>query len=406
MLKNKRILFVILMAILMILIPSVVKAEKKDLSKIEISVPTPVVGETPALYSEASVIADDNIMLEPFEITWFKWSENDKDYTIMMLDPTEKFTGTDKYAVKIGYKRPENYKVSNLEGYILDDFRLYFNGIELDATSIENFNPGSSGEMLENGQVMEWDFVYFEFGVANKAKYISKIDITIPEPEIGKMQCGPEAFSVRVDENEILEVVLVLWEKYDSQNECWGTEAFIPIDEVKGNYSEDFLNETKAKEFKENEKYRAFVIYRRSWDYGYSENLIAKINGKIVNVNDTFGFDKKFPTSLSEEVDYGWDEVIFEFPELKKYEPVENPDKENDKQQNLENDAEEKKEDVKKEESKKEEVKKEETKKDDATKAGGTIPYAGGEIIVILSAIAIIGLGIYLYRKNKDLRGV
>ena len=49
---------------------------------------------------------------------------------------------------------------------------------------------------------------------------------------------------------------------------------------------------------------------------------------------------------------------------------------------------------------------KEEAKKEDSTKAAGTIPYTGGEIAIILSTIAIIGLGIYLYIKNKDLRGV
>lgn len=52
------------------------------------------------------------------------------------------------------------------------------------------------------------------------------------------------------------------------------------------------------------------------------------------------------------------------------------------------------------------ETKKEENKKQDPTKVSGTIPYAGGEIIIILGAVAIIGLGIYIYRKNKDLRGV
>ena len=42
----------------------------------------------------------------------------------------------------------------------------------------------------------------------------------------------------------------------------------------------------------------------------------------------------------------------------------------------------------------------------DSTKATGTLPYTGPEIVIAIAVIAIVGLGIYLYRKNKDLRGM
>ena len=48
----------------------------------------------------------------------------------------------------------------------------------------------------------------------------------------------------------------------------------------------------------------------------------------------------------------------------------------------------------------------EKTAKTDTTKAPGTIPYAGGTFALIIGTIAVIGLGIYGFRKNNDLKGI
>ena len=42
----------------------------------------------------------------------------------------------------------------------------------------------------------------------------------------------------------------------------------------------------------------------------------------------------------------------------------------------------------------------------DKTKAPGTIPHAGGTFIIIVLAAVLIIVGIYAYRKNRDLNGV
>ena len=44
--------------------------------------------------------------------------------------------------------------------------------------------------------------------------------------------------------------------------------------------------------------------------------------------------------------------------------------------------------------------------KEDTTKAPGSIPYAGGTTVVLISVLAIIALGIYAYRRNNDLKGI
>lgn len=62
------------------------------------------------------------------------------------------------------------------------------------------------------------------------------------------------------------------------------------------------------------------------------------------------------------------------------------------------------------EESKAEETKEEKTEeaKDtkDTSKAPGTIPHAGGTLAIIASAMLLIAGGIYVFRKNNDLKGI
>lgn len=42
----------------------------------------------------------------------------------------------------------------------------------------------------------------------------------------------------------------------------------------------------------------------------------------------------------------------------------------------------------------------------DKTKAPGSLPYTGGTFVIIVSVLAIIALGIYAYRRNNDLKGI
>lgn len=49
---------------------------------------------------------------------------------------------------------------------------------------------------------------------------------------------------------------------------------------------------------------------------------------------------------------------------------------------------------------------KETTKTEDNTTAPGSIPYAGGTFIIIVSLLAIAIVGIYTYKRNNDLKGI
>lgn len=45
------------------------------------------------------------------------------------------------------------------------------------------------------------------------------------------------------------------------------------------------------------------------------------------------------------------------------------------------------------------------TKKDN-TIAPGTMPYTGGTFFIILTVLGIISVGIYVYKRNNDLKGI
>ena len=46
------------------------------------------------------------------------------------------------------------------------------------------------------------------------------------------------------------------------------------------------------------------------------------------------------------------------------------------------------------------------SEKKDTTTAPGSIPYTGGTFVVIITIVTIAGIGIYAYKRNKDLRGI
>lgn len=409
MLKNKRILFVILMVFFMILIPNAVRAEEiigddptigVVISGIDVTLPTPFIGEKQASFSDIKVTTDGNEELEVVEVIWYKYdyetAERIED-AVLVSDiakgfydgavgerfEAKEFKAGQVYSVEITYRRPWEYSYES-EVEVYKNGSYAFGDFELDTA-----NDGTCA----------WDKVCFPWVYPEATKYITEIDIETPIPEIGKYQYGlRDSETVKANGNENFKVMTVCWEKYNSETKEWEIESRIYSDEAKAIFGTE--SEETPKKFIEGEKYRVGIVYRRPWEYGYSENLVAKINGNTVDVDSSFYFHDGNPYECSED-DYAWDYVMTEFSELKKYEPADDKDKESNIDSNLGTEAEKDKEETKKEESKKEE-----TKEEDATKAGGTIPYTGGEVVIILSAIAIIGLGIYLYRKNKDLRGI
>lgn len=48
----------------------------------------------------------------------------------------------------------------------------------------------------------------------------------------------------------------------------------------------------------------------------------------------------------------------------------------------------------------------ESSKAKDDTKAPGKTPYTGGTFVIIVSVISIIAIGLYSYKRNKDLKGI
>lgn len=372
MLKNKRILLVILVAVLMLLIPTIVKAEEQTISKIDITVPRPIIGKTPAVASEVSVIADGNTELEVQTVTWYIYDNAISEYK-PVENSSDAFLGYKRYAIEIGYKRPNQYKIPITEGIIADEFKLKINDIELNAQDYSIFNVGSSG-----GVDYENDAVFYEFGLPEVEKNISTIDIIVPKPEVGKRQYGLEDIIVKADKNEILEVLSVEWYKYNSETKKYELDTIIVSDKVKGFYDVT-SDEFKIKEFEEGEKYAIDIMYNRPYKYGYSDATVVKVNGETIDVNNIEEFNPGSAGSL-EGV---WDWVKYQIGELKEtIVPNEEPDKEKENQD-----------------------KKEEVKKDETT-APGSIPHAGGTFVIILSSISLLAIGVYVFYKNKDLKGI
>jgi len=375
MLKNKRRILIILAVFLRILMPTIVKAEEQTISKIDITVPRPIIGKTPAVTSEISVVADGNTQFEVQTVTWYIYDNTIGEYK-PVENSSDAFSGYKRYAVEIGYKRPNQYKIPIAEGVVDDEFELKINDIELNAQDYNVFNIGSSG-----GIDYENDAVFYEFGFPDPEKNISTIDITVPKPEIGKKQYGLEDIIVKADQNEILEALAVEWYKYNPETEEYEFDTIIVSDRIKGFYDED-IEQFKIKEFKEGEKYVVYIMYNRPNEYGYSDEALVKVNGETIDINNI----EEFNPGTSGDSEGEWDWVRYEFEELKETIP---PTEETDKEK----------------EDNKEEPKKEGVKKDE-TAAPGSIPHAGGTFVIVLSAIALITVGAYVFYKNRDLRGI
>lgn len=371
MLKSKKLIIILIMTLIM-LTPNVVRAEGKTLSKIDVTVPKPIIGKIPASVSDVSVSADGSISLEPKEVIWYI-STNDGYKEIE--DKNETFKANKRYAVSVLYKRQNQYEIPKVEGIVSDEFELKINDIELNSQDVFVFNVGSTG-----GEDYENDGVFYEFGVPEVEKNISYIDITIPKPEIGKKQFGLEDVIIEIDKNEKLEVLLIDWYKYNPETKKYELDTTIPSEKLKGFYdgaSSEVFDEFKIKEFKEGDKYIIDIMYNRPYKYGYSTELVVKVNGKEINTNNIDEFN---PGSVGDS-EGKWDSVKYEFDELKQT-IVSNEENEEIK------------------EDKKEEVKK------DETTVPGVIPHAGGTFVIIITILLILIMLIYLVYKRKDLKNI
>ena len=290
----------------------------------------------------------------------------------------------------------------------------------------------------DNGKLPYYEFTMPAENVVITAKYLGvteltelkKIKITGPYPIVGKELYKKEDYKAVSEDfpNADIKILNVYWEKYNKETKEY-----------------EMINSGK---FEKNQKYSVNIEIgtKLSETYFISENATFTVNGKEANVLEI---------GINEDSEIGFYGINYEFDTpIIQYSIIKGADQTytigKDKTIEIEVDADfaefeevyvdgklvDKKnytaksgstiitfnEDYLKTLSEGEHtikiafkdngeattnltVKKLDTTKD-ATKAPGTIPHAGGTLAIIASAMLLIAGGIYVFRKNNDLKGI
>lgn len=318
-----------------------------DISKIEVNVQTPVVEQIPADITKVTVKANDTETFEVNEVEWYIFNYETHEYELW-TDTSKGFHANCKYAIFIGYKRPNEYEISS-------DINITVNGTAINAKDIKAFNPGSTGDAD-----FDYDAIWYEFGLPQPQKEIKKIEASVPAPIIGQMPADKAKITVKADSSETFEIDDLQWLKYDSTINDW--------------------KECTSEEFKENEKYAVLIGFKVPNKYGISQSIKVTVNGKEIPINDFKGFVHGH--SGDEKFDY--DTIWYEFGEVQ-------IEKETDNKTTTPENG-EKTESVK--------------PKGDTTTAPGRIMHAGGTTVLIVITMIIAVIGAIAYIKNKELKGI
>ena len=285
---------------------------QKEISKIEITVPEPVIGEK--LTTDASKIQVKDGDGESFEIENIDWYYDKLVVPGTHLNNYEKITdftkpcnNTDKYQLQLGFLVPNKYVPSS-------NVVVTVNGTKIDVKNIEELNWGSTGD-INNDEVG----VTFKFGNAKPQKEISKIEITSPTPVAGeKLTTDISKFEVKIDGTETLNITNIEW------------------------LSEDF--KTLSSDIAEvGKKYNVRIDFNIPNKYDLSSDIIVTVNGEQINVNNIEEFN--YASSGDLEFDYTCVNKLMKVKEATKEDPKEEPKDESKEETTEENATEETKKD-------------------------------------------------------------
>lgn len=324
---------------------------QKEISKIEITVPEPVIGEK--LSTDASKIQVKADNGESFVIDTIDWYCDKLVAPGIHLNNYEKITdfskpcnNTDKYQLQLDFLVPNKYAPSS-------NIVVTVNGTQINAQNLEELNWGSFGDLDNDGVG-----VIFEFGNAKAQKEISKIEITSPTPVAGeKLTTDISKFEVKIDGTETLNITNVEW------------------------LSEDF--KTLSSDIAEaGKKYNVRIDFNIPNKYALSSDIIVTVNGEQINVNNIEEFN--YASSGDLEFDYTCVNKLMEVKEASKEEPKEEPNEES-KEEITEGNA-------------TEETKKDETVNETKNpKTGDTITKS-----FIIFIIAVVGIALTINSIKKQ----
>ncbi len=252
-----------------------------ELSKVEITVPHPIIGKTLATTLGATVKADGINNLKIVEISWLKYNNATNEYG-EVTNTSAKIQPNEKYQVVITYGRPIQYQYT-------DATSITVNGKSINKNNFEEFNQGSTGDAE-----YEYDIVVYTLGESNVEKNLSKVEITVPEPTIGKTLATASEITVKADSSENLKIKYSTWLKYDNASK---------------EYKE--VTDTNTK-IQAGEKYSLVVCYGRPNKYGNAENIKISFNGNQINTSNLEAFN---PESIG-DTEFNYDVATYSFAEI------------------------------------------------------------------------------------------
>lgn len=226
------------------------------INSIEITVPEPVIGEKLTTDTSKMQVTDEknnNWIIN--QIDWY----NDQE---THLNDNEICNAIDKYKVEIEILKPLDIDELNLNPSIS------FNGKEL--KKIEDYAMGE--KILDNVSYQSVSVTY-DFGKAKVQKEISKIDITVPTPIIGKkLDTDISNYQVKIDDSETLVI----------ENVKWLTEDY---EELSSNIAE------------EGKKYASSIYFKVPNKYGISTDVIITVNGERLYFENMVSNEFNYATS-------------------------------------------------------------------------------------------------------------
>ena len=445
MLKNKKILFLFLMVVLLLLIPNIVKADERILSNIDVSYTNPKAGQKMLTASDIHVVGD-GVEYEVYDVVWYKTQlltdkSGEEPVFSEITDPNETFEAQTYqgqfyyYKVSFKFKRPDTDIIPILDGQIdTSRFSLTEWGKSVDANNPKYFVMGNS----EN----QGDTYIRNFqGVSLEA--LKTIDVTVPSSKAGDVCSTYENIIGKGNNSVDFSAYNVNWLKYNSN-------------------TNNYENFTGTK-LEKNAKYKLWIAFEIPNQYEINKGTVIKVNGISYNpiYNDDFmygkaGGPKSYEANIAYYIDttesifysilegkdstfmIGKDETLTiridapftkflkvflddEEVDSKNYEAKEGSTVITFKEEYLKT-LSKGKHDLKiafedgyaisdltiSDESNNniDNGVAEGKNTNDITKAPGTIPYAGGTLVMILSAILLIIIGTTAYKRVKNLKGI
>ncbi len=252
MLKNKKLLFTILIIALLLLIPNIVKAT--TITRIDITLPEPIVGKNPAGSSDVTVKGtDENGATVNMEIENVGWEADAGEGPYINEGA---FAIIPTYMGQVCFNHSNQYELpwESGTGFDTSVFSLYLNGKQITGLDSRNYLI----PMVSTENPVRWCFEY-NFGKAKFEQYLSSIEVTIPGTGAGDPRGTASTIIVKGNGKTGFVISNVQWKKYNPNTKTY----------------ENFTGST----LEEDTEYSVGVWFEIPYKYGINSSTVVKVNG-------------------------------------------------------------------------------------------------------------------------------